>query len=91
MHIFQFATKTVARKIGFGFAGVIAVMIAIVAVTLFQMASVQSIKDRIIEVQTPTAETSLRLLSSTNQSLAGLRGYMLLRNNKFKEERNAAW
>lgn len=91
MKLFAFVTKTVGRKIGFGFATTVAVMIAIVTATMFQLGDVQKLNDRITNVRTPTAVASLTFLNGVNQSLAGLRGYILLGNDKFKEERQQAW
>jgi len=66
-------------------------MAAFVGGTEIQLAELESINSRIINVCTPTAEASLSLLNGINQSLAGLRGYMLLGADKFKEERTEAW
>ncbi|MDP2301664.1 MAG: methyl-accepting chemotaxis protein [Ignavibacteria bacterium] len=46
---------------------------------------------RIIELRQPTITTSLQLLAGLDQSLAGLRGYMLTSSDKFKDERASAW
>jgi methyl-accepting chemotaxis protein len=91
MNVFRFVTKSVGRKIGFGFAATVVIMAAIVGGTEIQLAELESINSRIINVRTPTAEASLSLLNGINQSLAGLRGYMLLGADKFKEERTEAW
>jgi len=91
MNVFRFVTSSVGRKIGFGFSATVVIMVAIVGGTKIQLADLESINSRIINVRTPTAEASLSLLNGVNQSLAGLRGYMLLGADKFKEERKEAW
>ncbi|MBI5463951.1 MAG: MCP four helix bundle domain-containing protein, partial [Ignavibacteriales bacterium] len=88
---FSVVTKSLGRKIGVGFTAVVAVLVVVVLMTMNQVNQVKTINDRIIEVRVPTADAGLNLLSGVNQSLAGLRGYMLLGNDKFKDERRNAW
>ncbi|MDA1109455.1 MAG: HAMP domain-containing protein [Nitrospinae bacterium] len=46
---------------------------------------------RVVDLRTPTAHASLMMLNGINHSLASLRGWILLGDPKFKEERTIAW
>jgi len=46
---------------------------------------------RITQVRVPTAESSMKMLNGMNQALAALRGWMLLGNEKFRDERQKVW
>jgi len=46
---------------------------------------------RITQVRVPTAESSMSMLNGLNQALAALRGWMLLGNDKFRDERQQVW
>ena len=81
----------VGRKIGFGF-GLVAFIIAVtVILSIVRVKSNQSVNDRVISVRQPTVLASTNLLNGVNHSLAGLRGYMILGKDKFKEERRDGW
>ncbi len=55
------------------------------------MTQIDKLATRVVELRTPTAQASLGMLNGVNESLAGLRGWMLLGNPKFKEVRQEAW
>ena len=82
---------TIGRKIGVGFVGVILLMVVSGVGTIGLMSSTQKVGNRIAELRTPTAQNSLKLLNGINESLAGLRGWMLLKNEKFKDVRSRSW
>ncbi|NOQ81422.1 MAG: HAMP domain-containing protein [Methylophaga sp.] len=47
--------------------------------------------ERITQIRVPTAESSMKMLNGLNQALAALRGWMLLGNEKFRDERQNVW
>jgi len=47
--------------------------------------------ERITQVRVPTAQSSMQMLNGLNQALAALRGWMLLGNEKFRDEREQVW
>ncbi|MCJ8346139.1 methyl-accepting chemotaxis protein [bacterium] len=49
------------------------------------------INQRISGLRVPTAEASLKMLNGLNHSLAALRGWMILKKDKFKNERSFSW
>ncbi len=81
----------VITKIQIGFSIVALIMIGIVTTTLSQTKEVKTISDKVIEIRVPTAQNSLMMLNGINHSLAALRGWMILGNEKFKIEREKSW
>ncbi|MFA4923582.1 MAG: methyl-accepting chemotaxis protein [Ignavibacteriaceae bacterium] len=91
MNLFNNITKSIGRKISFGFVSIAVLMVVIVFLTKSNVSEMLGYSTRIIELRQPTINTSLQLLAGLNQSLAGLRGYMLTSSDKFKDERASAW
>jgi methyl-accepting chemotaxis protein len=86
----MFNLRIRGRLIG-GFAVVVLVLVAAVASTIWKVSGVRDNTDRIVNLRTPTAQTSARLVNDVNASLAALRGWMLTGNAAFKTERAAVW
>lgn len=86
-----FRDLSVGSKIGTGFLLVVTLQLAMILITLSQVNKVRNLTSKVIEVRVPTALSSLTALSGMNQSLAALRGWMILGKEKFKTERAAAW
>jgi len=86
-----FGNLNLSTKLGSGFSLMIILLVTAISITLFQIAKVDKLANRVVELRTPTAQASLGMLNGLNQSLSGLRGWMLLGNPKFKEERANAW
>ena len=86
-----FGNLKLSTKLAAGFGTMILLLVAAISITLFQVAKVDTLATRVVELRTPTAQASLGMLNGLNQSLSGLRGWMLLGNPKFKEERADAW
>lgn len=80
-----------STKIGLGFSIVAFVLIAAVGITIFQVQKSSAVTNRVVDLRVPTANASLMMLNGINHSLAALRGWMLLGNEKFKSERKIAW
>lgn len=86
-----FADMKLPIKIGMGF-GVMALLLVIaISITIYQVNQAKALTDRMVDLRVPTAQASLGLLSGMQESLAGLRGWMLLGNPTFKEHRQKAW
>ncbi len=81
----------VGMKIGLGFALVTLVLMGVVLITIQHVKSMENLSKRLVHLRTPTAHASLMMLNGINHSLASLRGWVILGENKFKEEREQAW
>lgn len=68
-------------------------LIALLALVLALAASLWLRADtqRLAEVRGPTVSASLRVLAGVQRSLAGLRGWMVLGENRYRAERRVAW
>jgi methyl-accepting chemotaxis protein len=87
--MFQFFTRTIARRIGFGLLPLLfAVAVAIVIVQVGQQ---QALDAALVGVQTPTALASSSVLSGLYVTSSAYRGYMLTGDQKFIVQRNSAW
>jgi methyl-accepting chemotaxis protein len=78
-------------KLATGFGAMVVVIVIIIIVAFTQVNKVETIGDRIQNLRSPAAQASVQMLNGVNQSLAGLRGYILLGNDQFKTERQEAW
>lgn len=86
-----FADMKLPIKIGMGF-GVMALLLVIaISITIYQVNQAKALTDRMVELRVPTAQASLGMLNGMQESLAGLRGWMLLGNPVFKDARQNAW
>jgi len=86
-----FSDMKLSYKLGSGFAAVLLVLVAVVAVTLYEANEIDVLSDRVTHLRAPSAETSLRMQKGIEKSLAGLRGWMLLGKEQFKQVRADAW
>lgn len=80
-----------SMKLGLAFGLMILLLAAAVTISINEVGKVKVLGDRVVELRTPTAQASLGMLNGMNESLAALRGWILLGNPKFKEERARAW
>ena len=87
----MFGNMRLSAKIGVGFGLMILLLVTAVLISIFEVSKVDVLAKRVVELRTPTAQASLGLLNGVNQSLSGLRGWMLLGDPKFKAERKHAW
>lgn len=81
----------VGIKIGLGFALITLVLMAVVLITIQHVKSMETLSKRLVHLRTPTAHASLMMLNGLNHSLASLRGWIILGDDKFKNERAQAW
>ncbi len=83
--------NSIGFKLALGFGAVLLIMVVMVSITSVQINKIDTVGTRIQTLRSPTVQASMTMLNGINQSLAGLRGYMLLGNNVFKDERKDAW
>lgn len=81
----------VGMKIGLGFGLITLVLMGVVLITIQHVKNMEGLSKRLAHLRNPTAHASLMMLNGMNHSLASLRGWIILGENKFKEERAQAW
>ena len=86
-----FADMKLPVKIGLGFGMMVLLLVAAISITIYQVNQAKQLTDRMVDLRVPTAQASLGMLNGMQESLAGLRGWMLLGNPVFKEVRQGAW
>jgi len=82
---------TIGVKMSLGFGLITLVLTAAVLTTIWKVGESNKITNQLIELRAPTAQTSLSMQNGINHSLAALRGWIILGNDKFKAERAKAW
>ena len=78
-------------KIGLGFGMMVLLLVAAISITFFEVSRVEVLTNQVVDTRVPTAQASSGMLIGIQQSLAGLRGWMLLDNAEFKDARAVAW
>ncbi|MCP4254774.1 MAG: DUF3365 domain-containing protein [Candidatus Scalindua sp.] len=87
----MFKNMKLGTKISCGFGIITFILIAAVLTSIWQVGKTNTVTSRLIELRAPTAQTSLTMQNGINHSLAALRGWIILGNDKFKVERQKAW
>lgn len=87
----MFKDMKLGLKIGGGYALMGLLLVIIVSVSIYEVGQVREVNHRIMNLRAPTSRASLMMLNGINQSLAALRGWMILGNDKFKVERSKSW
>ncbi len=82
---------TIGMKMILGFGLLTLVLVTAVLTTIWQVNKSNEVTNRVIDLRAPTARASLSMQNGINHSLAALRGWIILGNDKFKEERRNAW
>ncbi len=78
-------------KIGGGFMLTAFILVVTVLTSMWQVEKTTAVTDRAIELRAPTLQNSLQMLNGVNRSLAALRGWIILGNDKFRSERELVW
>lgn len=83
-------------KLILGFGLIIAISLISTLLIYVQLERTKKNQDILLDVRAPTVEAGLKLSSGINQSLSGLRGYLILgadpsKADIFKRERAAGW
>jgi len=87
----MFKLDSLAKKIGFGYV-IVGMMLSIaVGTTVYLVHDTARISDDLREHRVPTSQAGLTVLAGINQSLAALRGWMILGDESFLDERELAW
>ncbi|MDH5762266.1 MAG: HAMP domain-containing protein [Nitrospinota bacterium] len=89
--MFNFRDISIGRKVGLGFGVITLILMGVVLLTIQQVRTMEVVTKRVVDLRTPTAHASLMMLNGINHSLASLRGWILLGEEKFKAERSIAW
>jgi methyl-accepting chemotaxis protein len=87
---------SIAKKLGLGFGAIIVVMIVSAEITSVNLRSMNDNVSRMLDEATPAVRACDRLMGATNQSLAALRGHLILGDDPkdarlYKAERADAW
>ena len=82
---------TTVKKVGLGFALITLVLVAAVGLTIWQVARTQAVTQELVNQSAPMSEASLRIINGLNNSIAQLRGWILLGDAFSKSERAEAW
>ena len=89
-------TLTIAKKLGLSF-GIVFILLTISAITTYSIIiENEKVQERVIHLRMQTVLLSKDIVNGVNQSLAGLRGYMILGSDPKKAEvmkgaRTRAW
>src|SRR5690606_282325 len=87
----MFKIDTLGKKISLGFALVMLVLTSATLVTIRQVRQVRSYTGKLTNVRVPMATASLELMNGINHSSSALRGWLVMGNEKYIEERQVAW
>lgn len=91
-----FGKLTIKTKLFLGFGLVISLFLLTTIVVFTKLEHTSEIQERLLDVRAPTVKAGLSLSSGINQSLSGLRGYLILGGESdkaaiFKDERQQSW
>jgi len=81
----------IGKQISGGFAIVTLIIIVMALLSIGGVKQTTEINERVMVLRAPTVLASSQMESGINHSLAALRGWMILGNDKFKQERVKAW
>ncbi len=81
----------IGQQIAGGFAILVLIMILMVVLSLNGVSRTTTINSRVIDLRMPTVLASTEMENGVNHSLAALRGWMILGNDKFKQNRIKSW
>lgn len=87
----NFKIDTLGKKIGLGYALMALTLAVSVLITISQVRDVSSTSTMLIEQRQPSARVDLELMNGINRSIGSLRGWVLLKRDTFKRERQHAW
>ncbi len=86
-----FTHMNIGKKIITGFMLVTSIIVIMAIITINGISTTSSLNQRVIKLRQPTVLASTEMVNNINYSLAALRGYMILGNDKFKQQRVQAW
>lgn len=83
--------KTLVQKIGLGYGLLVALLAAVVVLTLVQVNLLMRTVDRLESLRVPTSESGLLLKAAISQSEASMQGWVITRNESFLENWQQLW
>lgn len=86
-----FGGRSLGQKLGLAFAMMTVLTVAVATVVIVLVERQNTLQDHVISVGYPTAARSSGLLSEVNESLASLRGYMLVRDEHSRSDWESSW
>jgi len=81
----------IGKRLMFGFATLIILNIIISLNTIWEVRHLEKQIDTVAELRMPTAAAGASVLNGINQTLAALRGWMIIGTDNYKDERERAW
>lgn len=78
-------------QVSIAFFLIFSILVSIVMLIDFKMKDISQTARKIEKLRIPTSQNSARLQSGIHHSLAALRGWIILGDEKFKKERALAW
>ena len=78
-------------KIGMGYAIVAVILFIAVIITIVQVNKMTAVVDRLVDQRVPASQSVLVLLNGMNRSLASLRGWIILGEDSFRQDRKKVW
>jgi methyl-accepting chemotaxis protein len=82
---------TIGKKLAAGFGCMIVILVAVAGMVNYQIVEVEKIRERVTDLRQPTVVASASLLNGVNESLAALRGYMIIGDPALAAQRDSAW
>jgi methyl-accepting chemotaxis protein len=86
----RFKHLTLRFRLTAGLASMVTIMGMVALINIVQVDRNQALTERMVDVQAPLVQASLKLKAGIDASLASLRGWMLLGDRQFIEKRKAA-
>jgi len=80
-----------SMKLGTGFGVMVLLLVVALGIAVYEVTIINTTSERVVNTRVPTALVSIDMLNGINQSLAGLRGWMLLGKEQFKKDRAETW
>jgi len=81
----------IGRRLALGFAALCALLWGVTTLTALSAERLQEVNQRIVSLRLPVAETSARMETQLQASLASLRGFLLTGQERFRADRAEAW
>jgi methyl-accepting chemotaxis protein len=82
---------SIGRRLVLGFGALCALLWLVTTVAALSAQGLHEVNQRIVGLRLPVAETSARMETQLQTSLAALRGYLLTGNDRFRTDRAEAW
>ena len=75
------------QRMKYGIALLVLVCCAVLGSLIYQISNTEDLRSRVVQLRVPTALSSMSMLNGINESLASLRGYMILNQNAKMQEK----